>query len=323
MGMHRHPDISVVTPVYGCGGCLVQLCSRLSKTLEQISPNFEIIMVDDASPDNGWATIEEICAADPRLKGIRLSRNFGQHRAITAGLDHVNGEWTVVMDCDLQDQPEEILKLYACASEGFDVVFGRRVDRQDGFLKQISSRFFTALMSMLMDQRLDPTTANFGIYRKAVIEGFKRIHDVDRSFPVFVRWLGFRRTTVDIEHAERAEGRSSYTLMKLISFAVTNVTSYSNKPLILSTYLGLIMSGGSIFTAIFFVVRYLRHGVGVEGWTSLMVSLYFLCGLLFANLGILGLYVGKAFDQAKGRPLYVIQKSVNMDEQGAKSALRV
>jgi glycosyltransferase involved in cell wall biosynthesis len=323
METHRHPVISVVTPVYGCRGCLVQLYSRLRKTLEQISPNFEIVMVDDASPDNSWTTIEEICAGDPRVKGIRLSRNFGQHKAITAGLDQVKGEWTVVMDCDLQDQPEEILKLYARASEGFDVVFGRRVDRQDGFLKRISSRFFTAFMSMLMDQRLDPTTANFGIYRKAVIEGFKRIHDADRSFPVFVRWLGFRRTTVDIEHAERAEGRSSYTLMKLISFAVTNVTSYSNKPLILSTYLGLIMSGGSIFTAICFVVRYLRYGVGVEGWTSLMVSLYFLFGLLLANLGVLGLYVGKAFDQAKGRPLYIIQKSVNMDEQSATSAQRV
>ena len=107
METHRLPVISVVTPVYGCRGCLVQLYSRLRNTLEQISPNFEIIMVDDASPDNSWTTIEEICAGDPRVKGIRLSRNFGQHRAITAGLDHVNGEWTVVMDCDLQDQPEE------------------------------------------------------------------------------------------------------------------------------------------------------------------------------------------------------------------------
>jgi dolichol-phosphate mannosyltransferase len=320
METQRVPLISVVTPVYGCRGCLVQLYTRLKNTLEQISPNFEIIMVDDASPDNGWAKIEEICAGDPRVKGIRLSRNFGQHRAITAGLDHVNGEWTVVMDCDLQDQPEEILKLYARAAEGFDVVFGRRVNRRDGYLKRTSSRLFTALLSMLMDQKIDPTTANFGIYRKPVIEGFKRIHDVDRSFPVFVRWLGFRRTTVDIEHAERAEGRSSYTFLKLISFAVANVTSYSNKPLILSTYLGLIMSGGSIFTAAFFVVRYLRQGVGVEGWTSLMVSLYFLCGLLFANLGILGLYVGKAFDQAKGRPLYVIETAVNLDAQRANSA---
>jgi len=311
--MTQRPYISVVTPVYGCKTCLSQLHVRLRNTLEGISRDFEIIMVDDASPDNAWAAIEALCLEDSRVKGIRLSRNFGQHNAITAGLDHVSGEWVVVMDCDLQDQPEEILKLYARAKEGFDVVFGRRINRRDGFLKRTSSRAFNALLSVLMDQKLDPTTANFGIYRRSVIDGFKRIRDVNRSFPVFVRWLGFRRTAVDIEHAARAEGKSSYTLRKLITFAVGNVTAYSNKPLILSIYLGLCMSGCSILAAVFFVVRYLQRGVGVEGWTSLMVSLYFIAGLLFANLGILGLYIGKAFDQTKGRPLYVIQETVNVD----------
>ena len=311
--MPQHPHISVVTPVYGCRTCLGQLYVRLQSTLEKISRDFEIIMVDDSSPDNAWAVIEELCARDSRVKGIRLSRNFGQHYAITAGLDHVSGEWVVVMDCDLQDQPEEILKMYARAKEGFDVVFGRRVNRQDGFLKRTSSRAFTALMSFLMDQKLDPTTANFGVYRRSVIDGFKRIRDVDRSFPVFVLWLGFRRTAVDIEHAKRAEGKSSYTLGKLISFAVSTITSYSNKPLILSIYFGLIMSGCSLLTGVYFVLRFLHRGVGVEGWTSLMVSLYFIGGLLFANLGIIGLYVGKAFNQAKGRPLYVIREAVNMD----------
>lgn len=311
--MRQRPHISVVTPVYGCRTCLGQLYIRLQSTLEQISLDFEIIMVDDSSPDNAWAVIEQLCARDLRVKGIRLSRNFGQHNAITAGLDRASGDWVVVMDCDLQDQPEEILKMYARAQEGFDVVFGRRINRRDGFLKRTASRAFNAFMSMLMDQKLDPTTANFGIYRRSVIEGFRRIHDVDRSFPVFVRWLGFRRTAVDIKHAERAEGKSSYTLLKLISFAISNVTAYSNKPLILSIYFGLVMSGCSILTAVYFLMRYLHRGVGVEGWTSLMVSLYFIAGLLFANLGILGLYIGKAFDQSKGRPLYVIRETVNVD----------
>jgi polyisoprenyl-phosphate glycosyltransferase len=311
--MPQRPHISVVTPVYGCRTCLGQLYIRLQSTLEQISPDFEIIMVDDSSPDHAWSVIEELCARDSRVKGIRLSRNFGQHNAITAGLDHVSGDWVVVMDCDLQDQPEEILKMYSRAKEGFDVVFGRRINRQDGLLKRATSRVFNALLSILMDQKLDPTTANFGVYRRSVIEGFRRIHDVDRSFPVFVRWLGFRRTAVDIAHAERTEGKSSYTLYKLLSFAISNVTAYSNKPLILSIYFGLIMSGCSILTGVYFLLRYLQRGVGVEGWTSLMVSLYFIGGLLFANLGILGLYVGKAFDQAKGRPLYVIREAVNVE----------
>jgi glycosyltransferase involved in cell wall biosynthesis len=311
--MPQRPHISVVTPVYGCKTCLEQLYARLRSTLEQIGGDFEIIMVDDSSPDNAWAAIEQLCSKDSRVKGIRLSRNFGQHNAITAGLDHASGDWVVVMDCDLQDQPEEILKMYARAQEGFDVVFGRRINRQDGFLKRTTSRAFNALMGVLMDQKLDPTTANFGIYRRSVTEGFRRIHDVDRSFPVFIRWLGFRRTSVDIVHAERTEGKSSYTLYKLLSFAISNVTAYSNKPLILSIYFGLIMSGCSILMGIYFLTRYLHRGIGVEGWTSLMVSLYFIAGLLFANLGILGLYIGKAFNQIKGRPLYVIQEAVNVD----------
>ena len=311
--MSSRPHISIVTPVYGCKTCLPQLCVRLRKTLEHISSEFEIIMVDDSSPDEAWAVIEELCTADSRVKGIRLSRNFGQHNAITAGLDYVTGEWVVVMDCDLQDQPEEILKMYAATKDGYDVVFGRRINRQDNFLKRTASCIFNALMSRLMDQKLDPTTANFGVYRRSVIEGFRRIRDVDRSFPVFVRWLGFRRTSVDIQHAERAEGKSSYTLRKLLRFAVSNVTAYSNKPLILSIYFGLIMSGCSILTGVYFLLRYLQRGVAVEGWTSLMVSLYFIAGLLFSNLGILGLYVGKAFDQAKARPLYVVREAVNVD----------
>jgi glycosyltransferase involved in cell wall biosynthesis len=308
------PHISIVTPVYGCCSCLHQLYSRLRTTLERISPDFELVMVNDASPDKAWAVIEDLCRQDPRVKGVNLSRNFGQHNAITAGLEFVTGEWVVVMDCDLQDQPEEILKLYQAATAGYDVVFGRRARRQDRFLKRLSSRVFNALLSVLADQKLDPTIANFGIYRRPVIESFRRMHDTNRSFPMFIRWLGFKQTAVDIEHAERTDGRSSYTLHKLIAFAISNVIAYSNKPLILSIYFGLMISGFSLLAAVYLIFRYLHRGVGVEGWTSLMVSLFFIAGLLFANLGVLGLYIGKTFDQAKDRPLYVVQKLVNLGE---------
>ena len=314
--MPKAPYLSVVTPVYGCRTCLPQLYSRLAATLARISEDFEIIMVNDASPDGAWATIEELAAGDARVKGINLSRNFGQHQAITAGLDHTSGEWVIVMDCDLQDQPEQILKMYEATRGGFDVVFGRRVKRQDGFLKRLSSRSFNAVLGALMGQRLDPAIANFGVYHCKVIEGFRRIRDVDRSFPMFVRWLGFRQTSVEIEHAERSEGKSSYTLGKLIAFAVANVAAYSNKPLVISIYVGAVFSGLSFLTAIYYVARYLIHGVGVEGWTSLMVSLYFIAGLLLANLGVLGLYVGKSFEQAKARPLYVVRDLRNLPGAG-------
>ena len=311
--MPEPPFVSVVTPVYGCRTCLTQLHARLCGALGQISERFEIIMVNDASPDGAWETIEQLAARDPRVKGVNLSRNFGQHRAITAGLDYASGEWGVVMDCDLQDQPEQILKMFEPTKAGYDVVVGRRVARHDGFLKRLSSKAFNWVLGSLMGARLDPAVANFGVYHRSVIEGFRRIRDVDRSFPMFVRWLGFRQTSVEIEHAERAEGRSSYTLGKLISFAVANVAAYSNKPLVISIYVGVLFSTLSFVVALYFVFRYVTRGVGVEGWTSLMVSLYFIAGLLFANLGILGLYVGKSFEQAKGRPLYVVRDLRNLE----------
>jgi glycosyltransferase involved in cell wall biosynthesis len=318
--MSKAPYVSIVTPVYGCRTCLAQLYSRLAAVLTRITPDFEIIMVNDASPDGAWEIIEELAQRDPRVKGINLSRNFGQHQAITAGLDYTTGEWVIVMDCDLQDQPEQIPVMFEAARSGFDVVFGRRANRQDTFLKRLSSQAFGKVLSTLMGQRLDPAIANFGVYHCKVIESFRRIHDVDRSFPIFVRWLGFRQTVVDIEHAERAEGRSSYTLAKLITFAVATVAAYSNKPLVISIYLGAIFSTLSFLAAIYFVIRFLTLGVGVEGWTSLMVSLYFIAGLLLANLGVLGLYVGKSFEQAKGRPLYVVRDLRNLGSEVATSA---
>ncbi len=306
------PHISVAVPVYACACCLPMLYSRLRDTLEQINPHFEILLVNDCSPDNAWEVIRGLCEQDPRVKGINFSRNFGQHYAITAALDRVSGEWVVVMDCDLQDQPEEILRLYRAAQKGYDVVFGRRALRRDHFFKRLSSRFFNWVLGLLMGQTLDPTTANFGVYRRAVIDSYRQIREINRSFPMFVRWLGFTRTAIDVEHAERVEGRSSYTIRKLLAFALSNVVAYSNKPLTFSIYFGLIVSCFSILFAIYLICRFLIQGIPVEGWTSLMVSLYFIAGLLFANIGLLGLYVGKVFDEVKKRPLYVVREELNL-----------
>jgi dolichol-phosphate mannosyltransferase len=285
----------------------------LRETLEQITPHFEILLVNDCSPDNAWDVIRGLCRQDPRVKGINFSRNFGQHYAITAALDRVSGDWVVVMDCDLQDQPEEIAKLYRAAQSGYDVVFGRRALRKDRLFKRFSSRVFNWLLGLLMGQALDPSTANFGIYRRTVIDSYRQIREINRSFPMFIRWLGFTRTAIDVDHAERDQGRSSYTLSKLLAFALSNVVAYSNRPLTFSIYFGLIISCFSFVFAIYLICRYLIHGVPVAGWSSLIVSLYFIAGLLFANIGLLGLYVGKVFDEVKKRPLYVVQEELNLE----------
>lgn len=301
--------ISVVIPVYGCGGSLHSLYERLEKSLTLITNNFEIILVNDASPDCAWKTIKDLAQKDNRVKGINLSRNFGQHYAISAGLDHANGEWVVVMDCDLQDQPEEILKLYNKAQEGYDVVFGRRYKRNDKFFKKLGSKVFYKIYNYFTDSEIDNSVANFSIVSSRVIKEVCRFREHSRSYPLFINWLGFKRIDIDIEHANREEGKSSYTFKKLMNLAIDSIVSQSNKPLRLSIKFGFMLSFLSILYAIWLVIRYFLLQVPVEGWTSVMVSIYFIGGLLFANMGILGLYIGKIFDEAKNRPLYTIQES--------------
>lgn len=298
--------ISVVTPVYGCCKSLNSLYKRLESTLSSITSDFEIIMVNDASPDDAWDTIKRLANKDKRVKGLNLSRNFGQHYAITAGLDFADGDWTIVMDCDLQDQPEEIIKLYNKAQEGYDVVFGRRLDRKDSVFKRFTSKLFYKIYDYFTDSNVDNTIANFSIISKKVLISLRKLKEQNRSYPLFINWVGFNRTNINIEHASREEGKSSYTIEKLINFAIDSIVSQSNKPLKLSIKFGFLLSFLTMFYAIWLVARYFLYGTVVEGWTSVMVSLYFIGGLIFANIGILGLYIGKIFDETKNRPLYII-----------------
>jgi dolichol-phosphate mannosyltransferase len=209
--MDKNIHISVVSPVYGCCTSLLELHRRLKITLESITNDFEIILVNDASPDNAWNAICEICKCDDRVLGINLSRNFGQHHAITAGLDHAHGEWIVVMDCDLQDQPEEIIKLYAKALNGYDIVLARRFLRQDNFMKRIFSKLFYRTLYYLTGSNQDETVANFGIYSRKVIDEIKKLRESIRYFPTMINWIGFRTAHVDVRHSARFAGKTGYS----------------------------------------------------------------------------------------------------------------
>jgi dolichol-phosphate mannosyltransferase len=303
--------ISVVTPVYGCCESLEQLYERLKNTLSKITDNFEIIMVNDASPDNSWSVIKALAKQDARVKGINFSRNFGQHYAIAAGLQQTQGAWTVVMDCDLQDQPEEILKLYEKAQEGYDAVVGRREERQDGFIKRLGSKLFYKIFDYLTDQKNDATVANFGIYSEQVIQNLLKLHEQNRFFPFFVNWVGFNRIEINIEHAARIQGETSYSFSKLLNLAIDTIVSYSNKPLRLSIKAGFLIAIFSMIYTVWLIFKYFVYGVPVEGWTSVMVSTFFMGGLIIANLGVAGLYIGKVFDETKNRPLFIIKDTVN------------
>jgi polyisoprenyl-phosphate glycosyltransferase len=305
--------ISVVIPVYKAPEILGELHKRLVKTLSQITEDYEIILVNDDSPLGDWEVIQRIALIDHKVKGINLSRNFGQHYAITAGLDNCNGDWVIVMDCDLQDQPEEILKLYNKAQEGYDVVWGRRYERKDNFLKKITSKLFMKIFDFLSGYKSDHTTANYSIVSSKVIENFRKMKELNRSYPSFIRWIGFKTGYIDIEHAPRLIGKSSYTYRKLFSFALDTIVAHTNRPLRLSIGFGFTLAFFAFLYALFLTSRFFIFDVPVEGWTSTMVSIWFIGGLMFVNLGIVGLYIGKIFDETKKRPLYVIDKRINFN----------
>lgn len=308
----ENPLISIVSPVYRAEKIVDELVRRIVESVSTITDNFEIILVEDGSPDNSWEAIERNCALDKRVKGIKLSRNFGQHYAITAGLDAVNGEWTVVMDCDLQDRPEEIVTFYHKGLEGFDVVVGARVNRQDSFFKKLSSKIFYLIFRYLSGSSISSSVGSFGIYHRKVIDSLKRIREQNRSFGLHVSWSGFKRIEIEIKHSSREEGKSSYNLVKLFDLAFDAIISHSNKLLKITIQLGLIISILSFLFGLWIVFQYFFLGIPVVGWASIMLSIYLLSGLIIVSIGIVGIYIGKVFNEAKNRPLYLIGKTINL-----------
>lgn len=304
-------QISVISPIYGCRESIQELYEQLSFVLQKICNNYEIIFVNDNCPQNSWEIVSEIAKNDTKVKAIKLSKNFGQHYAITAGLDYSSGAHVVVMDCDLQDRPSEIEKLYKKALEGYDVVHGRRVERQDSFFKTFTSKLFYKTLEYFTETEHDHTIGNFGVYSRKVVEALKRLQEKSRDFLLLVKIVGFKKIEVDVEHDERVYGTSSYTLSKMVNLAIDSIVSHSNKPLKLIIQLGLFVSVVSLLIALGLSVAHFTYGFSVEGWTSLMVSMFFLFGLLFGILGVVGLYIGKIFDQVKNRPLYIIDEIIN------------
>ncbi|MBD2143830.1 glycosyltransferase family 2 protein [Sphaerospermopsis sp. FACHB-1194] len=303
--------ISVVIPVYKAEKSLDVLYERLKVSLSEITQDFEIILVEDCGGDRSWDIIVELSKIDPRVKGIQFSRNFGQHYGITAGLDHCDADWVVVMDCDLQDRPEEIPRLYAKAQQGYDVVLARRGKRQDPPLKRLTSWLFYQIFNYLTDLQYDGQVGNFRIISRQVVENFCLMREQLRFFGGLVDWMGFPTASINITHDQRFEGKSTYTFAKLWKLASETIIAYSDKPLRLSIKLGFLISTLSFIYGIYIAVRVVFYGSPVTGWSSLIVSLYFLGGIIISILGILGIYLGKTFDQTKRRPLYLVRNKTD------------
>lgn len=306
--------ISVVTPAYRCNECINELYQRLIKTFKTMEINdYEILFVNDGSPNNDWEVIRRLCQKDEKVKGINLTRNFGQHKAITAGLDFAKGEWVIVMDCDLQDQPEDIPKLYTKTKEGYNVVLARRFNRKDHFLKKFFSKSFNILFSYLIEQKIDNTISNFSIISRKVINEIIKMRENNRSHVLQIYWLGFDIAYVDIEHSKRYKGSSSYNFKKSLNLAIDFSFSQSNKPLKLFVKLGSTISVISFIYGIYLIINYLINKTTLTGWSSIMISMFFIGGLLLSSMGILGIYVGKIFDEVKSRPIYTIKELTNIN----------
>ncbi len=313
MGKGKKMDISVVIPVYGCRAALSELHKRLCESLEKICSTFEIILVDDNCPQNSWEEIEKICSGDKRVVGLHMSRNFGQIRAITAGLDKCKGDWIVVMDCDLQDRPESIPELYKKALEGYDVVFARREGRKDSFITKFLSKSFYKVYDYFTDGNFDSSICNFSISKRKVIDAYCMMREQNRAYTMFIRWLGFKQTAIDMSADERYEGKSSYNLRKKIKMAFEIITSQSNKPLLFSIKAGFIIAAFALIYIIYLIARYILVGDIVVGWTTIVASIYLMGGILLSAIGVVGIYVGNIFNEAKNRPLYVIDESINLN----------
>ena len=303
------PELSVVVPVYGCRDCLRELHRRLVAGAGAVRPDYELVFVDDGSPDGAWDVLADLAAADPSVRAVRLSRNFGQHAAITAGLAHARGRWVVVMDCDLQEPPEEIPRLYAKAREGYDIVFTKRAGRRDSLFRRAAGRAYFRLRNLFLQTSTGGEHGTLSMLSRPVVDAFLSLRDKDREYLIALDWLGFRRAVIEFPHAERHAGRSSYGWRGLLRVAIDGLFFQTTVLLRWIVFVGFLVVLAGLGLAAYYLVTYLVSEPP-PGYTSLAVLLLLLSGFVITSLGVVGLYVGKTFEQVKERPLYVIDETV-------------
>lgn len=303
--------LSVVVPVFNESSLIEELLKRVINNVKLVTADFEIIIVDDGSQDQTWELIVAEAKKETRIKGIKFSRNFGHHYAITAGLHNSNGEWVVVMDGDLQDRPEVIPELYKKAQEGFDVVFVSRQNRPEKFYYQIAQKFFYWILRTLSGINFDSTQANFSIISRKVVEAFKIFPENARFYGSTIKWLGFNRSFIYADHGVRHSGKPSYTLRKRIKLASDIILSFSERPLKFAIGFGIIISTIAIIGAFWIIYGAIQWGYSVIGWSSLIFSIFFLGGSILVVLGIIGIYLGRVFQESKKRPLFIISKTTD------------
>jgi dolichol-phosphate mannosyltransferase len=304
-------ELSAVIPVYGCKDCLSALHRRLTAALGGVTDDWEIVYVDDCSPDESWPVLLEL-ALDPRVRALHLSRNFGQSAAITAGLAHCDGDWVVVMDCDLQDPPEAIPKLFAKAQEGNEIVFTIRGRRDYGVLRRVGTAAYLKLRDAVADEELRARYSGLSLISRRVVQAFLSVGDRNSSYLMILRWLGFRHAAIEVRRDKRHAGQSAYTPRSLLRLAVTTLGFQTTALLRWVVFIGFAISLLGIVSAVYLALSSLFTDPQ-PGWSILAVLVTLIGGLLITSTGISALYAGQILDRFKQRPLYVVDMEASSD----------
>lgn len=314
--MAENELISIVVPMYNEEGNLRPLYEAVREQFEDLWYEFELILVDDGSQDRSVEIAKELHERDPNVKLVALSRNFGCQMAIFAGLEHASGRAVVVMDADLQHPPELIPKMVELWKEDFEVVYTIREETEGlGFLKRLTSSAFSKLLSRLGATTLEPNVSDYRLMDRRVVDQIVSMRERKRFFRSLVEWVGFRQTGIPYVAAARHSGETKYSYTKLIALALDAVTSFSTVPLKLCTYVGFVAAVSVVPYAIWAVYVRLFTQKIVPGWSSIIVAVLFLGGVQLLSLGILGEYVGRIYEEVKGRPLYIPRESYGFSEK--------
>lgn len=301
------PTLSVVVPCYNEEAVIEETHRRLSKSLEHLGDPFEIVYVDDGSRDRTLSMLRLIQAKDESVRVISFSRNFGHQIAVSAGLDHAQGDAIVLIDADLQDPPELIGTMLEKWREGYDVVYGQRHSREgESYFKVATARLFYRSINRLSDVPIPLDTGDFRLMSRQVVDVLRRMRERDRFIRGMVSWVGFRQYALPYERARRYAGVSKYPLRKMIAFATDGILSFSIKPLRLATTMGFMTSALAIVGILYALILRLWTSNWVSGWTLLIISVLLLGGVQLICLGIVGEYVGRIYSESKRRPLYLI-----------------
>jgi dolichol-phosphate mannosyltransferase len=315
---------SIAVPVYNELESLPELHRRISEVMQATGESWELLLIDDGSIDGSREWIEEKAASDTRLRSVIFARNFGHQIAVTAGLDHCRGKALVIMDADLQDPPEVIPDLIAKWREGFEVVYAVRAEREgETWFKKVTATLFYRLINRITDVDIPLDTGDFRLMDRQVIDVLSSMREKHRFPRAMAAWVGFRQTGVPYKRAARFAGETKYPFRKMLRLALNAITGFSYFPLQIATYLGFFSAGLSILAIPIVIILRLMGNQAFFGQASTLIAVLFLGGVQLISLGILGEYIGRLYDEAKGRPLYIVRKEshntkMGMDERSSK-----